>query len=170
MASARVWIVMANPFGQHPSRFVHEDRPSFRSRPADRDSEEPERKGDVEMTGGYGYGGWYGGMDDDGGHGNTEPGAYRGDLAGEQPQHGPHAGKGPHGFERADARLREQICEALEDDDWVDASNIQIAVVRGQVTLAGTVEDRPMRRRAEDCVWRVPGVADVQNRIRIAVS
>ncbi|HEV7558768.1 MAG TPA: BON domain-containing protein, partial [Kofleriaceae bacterium] len=144
----RLWIAMPNPSGQHPPGYLSEDRPGVRNRPADVD--EPDRKGEVDMSNGFGYGGWYGGMDDEGGQGNTEPGAYRGDLAGEQPLRGPHAGKGPHGFERADARLRGQICEALEDDGWVDASNIQIAVVRAEVTLAGTVDDRLMRQRAED--------------------
>ena len=165
MASARLWIAMANPFGGNPSRYFHEDRSTFQSLPA-----EPERKGEVEMTGGFGYGGWYGGMDDDGGRGNTEPGAYRGDLAGEQPQRGPHAGKGPHGFERSDARLRVQVCEALEDDGWVDASSLHIAVQHGEATLAGTVADSTMRLRAEVCVLRVPGVKDVHNRVRIAVT
>jgi hypothetical protein len=158
---------MANPHG-HPPRYFEDDRPISRSRPPD--AGEPDRKGDVEMTGGFGYGGWYGGMDDDGGRGNTMPGSYRQDLAGERPPRGPHAGRGPHGFERSDAQLRQLVCEALEDDGWVDASNLHIAVQHGGVTLTGTVHDRAMRRLAEDCVLRVPGVRGVQNRIRIAVS
>jgi hypothetical protein len=170
MASARLGIAMANQFGHHPPRYAHEDRPSFRGRPSDRDFDESDRKGEIDMSGGFGYGGWYGGMDDDGGQGNTEPGAYRGDLAGEQPQRGPHAGKGPHGFERSDARLREQVCEALEDDGWVDASEVHVAVVHAEVTLTGMIQDRAMRRRAEDCALNVSGVKDVQNRLRIAVT
>jgi hypothetical protein len=80
---------------------------------------------------------------------------------------GPHAGKGPVGFKRSDERVREMVCEALTDDEHVDATNIEVAVSGGEVTLAGTVEDRRMKRLAEDCVERISGVTDVHNQLRI---
>jgi osmotically-inducible protein OsmY len=80
---------------------------------------------------------------------------------------GPHRGKGPKGFMRSDDRVRELVCEALTDDEEVDASNIEVTVKGGEVTLAGSVEDREMKRRAEDCVERVGGVRDVHNQLHI---
>ncbi len=80
---------------------------------------------------------------------------------------GPHRGKGPQGFVRSDERVRELVCEALTDDDDVDATHIEVTVKNGEVMLGGTVEDREMKRRAEDCVERVPGVRDVHNQLRI---
>lgn len=81
--------------------------------------------------------------------------------------HGPHHGKGPSGFKRSDERVREMVCEALTDDDHVDASNIEVSVKAGEVTLTGTIDDRRMKRLAEDCVERVAGVRDVLNQLRV---
>lgn len=80
---------------------------------------------------------------------------------------GPHHGKGPVGFQRSDERIRELVCEALTDDGEVDATHIEVRVTAGEVTLTGTIDDRPMKRRAEDCVELVPGVRDVHNQLRI---
>lgn len=80
---------------------------------------------------------------------------------------GPHSGKGPVGFQRSDDRIRELVCEALTDDGEVDASHIEVTVKGGEVTLTGAIEDRRMKRLAEDCVEAVPGVKDVHNQLRI---
>jgi hypothetical protein len=77
-----------------------------------------------------------------------------------------HRGKGPASYQRSDERLRELVCEALTEDDRVDASNIEVSVKAGEVTLTGQVDDRLQKRAAEDCVENVSGVKDVQNRIR----
>jgi hypothetical protein len=80
---------------------------------------------------------------------------------------GGHRGKGPKGYARSDERIRELVSEALADDDYIDASHIEIAVKNGDVTMTGTVEDRRTKRMAEDCVERVSGVKDVQNQLRV---
>ncbi|HET7502220.1 MAG TPA: BON domain-containing protein [Kofleriaceae bacterium] len=80
---------------------------------------------------------------------------------------GPHRGKGPIGYQRSDERLRELICESLTDDDQIDASQIEVTVKNGDVTLSGTVEDRRAKREAEDCTCSVAGVRDVQNLLRV---
>jgi hypothetical protein len=80
---------------------------------------------------------------------------------------GPHRGKGPLGYQRSDERLRELICEALSDDDQIDASQIEVSVKNGDVTLSGMVEDRRVKRDAEDCTCSVAGVRDVQNLLRV---
>lgn len=80
---------------------------------------------------------------------------------------GPHRGKGPAGYQRSDERIRELVCEALTDDDLIDASRIEVSVQGGEVTLTGTVEDRHAKRDAEDCACSVAGVRDVQNLLRV---
>ncbi len=87
-----------------------------------------------------------------------------------QPGQGGHRGKGPAGYTRSDDRIRETVCEALLDDDHVDATNIDVSVKNGEVTLSGTVDDRQQKRRAEDCVERLSGVQDVINQLRIKTS
>jgi osmotically-inducible protein OsmY len=95
-------------------------------------------------------------------------GAAGGPARERMPQHrGPHFGKGPVGFQRSDERIRELVCEALTDDDEVDATRIEVTVKGGEVTLTGAIEDRRMKRLAEDCVEAVPGVKDVHNQLRI---
>lgn len=80
---------------------------------------------------------------------------------------GGHRGKGPKDWQRSDERIRESVSEALADHDHIDATHIQVAVKDGEVTLSGTVEDRRMKRLAEDCVEQVSGVKEVQNNIRV---
>jgi osmotically-inducible protein OsmY len=80
---------------------------------------------------------------------------------------GPHRGRGPRGYKRSDDRVREQVCDCLTDDDWLDASNIEVTVKDGEVTLSGYVSDREDKRRAESLAERIPGVRDVQNSLRV---
>jgi hypothetical protein len=79
---------------------------------------------------------------------------------------GGHRGKGPVGYTRSDARIREAVCETLADDDQIDATHIEVIVKNGEVILTGRVEDRFTKRRAEDVVEHVPGVIEVQNQLR----
>ncbi len=79
-----------------------------------------------------------------------------------------HRGRGPRGYVRPEARIREDVCDLLSDDPLVDATDIEVSVSGTEVTLAGTVETRRERRRAEDCAERVSGVTHVQNNLRVA--
>jgi osmotically-inducible protein OsmY len=76
-----------------------------------------------------------------------------------------YRGLGPKGYVRSDTRLRELVCEALTDDELVDASNVDVVVQHGEVTLSGQVQDNKMRRAAEECAQRVAGVSSVLNRL-----
>ncbi|WP_240741875.1 BON domain-containing protein [Deinococcus sp. KSM4-11] len=76
-------------------------------------------------------------------------------------------GRGPKGYQRSDDRIKEMVSDALEDDDRLDASNIEVQVQGGEVTLTGTVSDRAQKRRAEDCVDTLRGVKDVHNQLRV---
>jgi len=77
-------------------------------------------------------------------------------------------GIGPKNYERSDDRIREDVCERLSQDEYVDASDIDVTVSGGIVTLTGTIEARGPKRRAEDIAESVGGVRDVQNNLRLA--
>jgi hypothetical protein len=77
-------------------------------------------------------------------------------------------GRGPKGYRRSDERIREDIAEYLTEDPYIDASNMEVEVQDGEVTLSGTVPDRWSRRSAEDLAECVSGVRHVQNNLRIA--
>lgn len=82
-------------------------------------------------------------------------------------QSGQHRGKGPKGYKRSDDRIKEDINDRLSDDVFVDASEIEVTVIQGEVTLTGTVAERNEKRRAEDIAEQVSGVKNVENRIRL---
>lgn len=131
----------------------------------------------IGSQGGYGNYGWQGsqgGMQGQYGYGGQGPGqgrvggyAREGGMGGMGMERGGHRGKGPQGYTRSDDRIRENVCEALSDDDNIDATNIEVVVRGGEVVLSGTVDDRSMKRMAEDVVERVAGVKDVQNQIKV---
>jgi len=81
---------------------------------------------------------------------------------------GDFAGLGPKGYRRSDERIHEDVCEMLTHDPHVDASEIEIAVSDGTVTLSGNVEDRNQKRRAEEAIENVSGVRDVHNNVRVS--
>lgn len=76
-------------------------------------------------------------------------------------------GRGPRGHQRADGRIFEEICDRLTDAREVDASDLEVAVVAGEVSLKGSVLDRGMRRRAEEIAEAVSGVRHVRNDVRV---
>jgi hypothetical protein len=76
-------------------------------------------------------------------------------------------GRGPKGFQRSDERVRELVSERLEDHDAIDASDIEVTVNGGEVTLSGTVDDRRTKRLAEDVAESVAGVKDVHNNLKV---
>jgi hypothetical protein len=80
---------------------------------------------------------------------------------------GPFSGVGPQGYQRADERIREDINEQLTWDGDLDATNIEVRVANGIVTLTGMVSDRWAKRSAEDIADSIRGVQDVQNQIQV---
>ncbi|GFE84485.1 hypothetical protein GCM10011487_64850 [Steroidobacter agaridevorans] len=84
-----------------------------------------------------------------------------------QQEYGAHRGRGPRGYKRSDDRIREEVCDCLTDDDRLDASNIEVAVKEGEVTLSGSTTSRSDKRWAETLAERISGVKEVQNSIRV---
>jgi hypothetical protein len=81
---------------------------------------------------------------------------------------GPHAGRGPKGYQRSDARLHEDICDRLTEHPAIDASEIEVEVQGCEVTLRGTVESRAVKHLAETMAETVPGVREIHNQLRVA--
>lgn len=86
------------------------------------------------------------------------------------PGGGPHKGKGPKGYVRSDDRIREDVADCLTEDASLDASQIEVEVSGGEVTLTGTVVDRSGKRKAEELADEVSGVKHVQNNLRVAAA
>lgn len=80
---------------------------------------------------------------------------------------GPYTGLGPRGYRRDDRRIFEDVCERLTRHGQVDASEIEVTVERGIVTLQGMVAGPTDRRDAATTAEGVPGVIEVRNRLRI---
>lgn len=81
---------------------------------------------------------------------------------------GPHRGRGPRGYQRSNERIHEEVCDRLAAHGQVDASNIEVKVENGEVTLTGTVSDRRTKRLAETVAESVRGVVDVHNQLRLS--
>jgi len=76
-------------------------------------------------------------------------------------------GRGPKGYQRSDERISDEVHQRLTDDPWLDASEVNVAVSNGEVTLSGSVESREAKHRAERIVEDLSGVKHVQNNLRI---
>jgi osmotically-inducible protein OsmY len=89
------------------------------------------------------------------------------DERGEMRGSGLYRGRGPKNYRRPDERIREEINDRLTDNDWLDASDVDVSVTSGEVTLSGTVDSRYSKRLAEDIAESVTGVTNVQNNLRV---
>ncbi len=78
-----------------------------------------------------------------------------------------HRGRGPKGYARPDERILDDVHHHLTDDPWLDASEIEVQVKDGEVTLSGTVDDRRAKHHAEHCIEDIHGVKHVQNNLRV---
>ncbi len=97
--------------------------------------------------------------------GDSGPGYDRGPN--QSDERGQFAGRGPKGYRRSDDRIEEDVNEALARNSELDASDIEVKVSNGEVTLSGSVAERQFKRLAEDIVERCWGVHDVRNEIRV---
>jgi BON domain len=80
---------------------------------------------------------------------------------------GPYAGRGPKGYRRSDERIHEDVCDCLTQHGRIDASNMTITVWNGEVTITGSVQDRRVKRLAEEVAEAVAGVSQVHNQLRV---
>lgn len=120
---------------------------------------------DISRSSDYGYGGSYGSS-----YGSTSTNrdinyGMGGDLT--YQRGAGYAGRGPKGYKRSDERIREDVSEALARHPDIDASEIEVDVKEGLVTLRGSVDDRRTKRMAEDSVENLSGVRDVRNELSV---
>ena len=76
-------------------------------------------------------------------------------------------GRGPKNYRRSSERIREEISDRLMTHPDIDASDIEVRVGDGIVTLTGTVEDRHEKRLAEYIAEDAIGVDDVDNQLKV---
>jgi hypothetical protein len=107
----------------------------------------------------FGWGGGYGGA--------YSPGSYRAGWGPQTIGRESYFGRGPRGYRRSDERIREEVNDRLTWHAAVDASDIEVRVEDGEVTLTGVVEDRRAKRLAADIAEEVMGVQDVHNQLKI---
>jgi len=101
------------------------------------------------------------------GRGYTGKNSDRGYRSQGSEMRGRHFGKGPKNYRRSDERIEEEVNDALWRHGDIDASEIEVKVDSGIVTLSGTVEDRETRRAAEMAIENLGGVEDVRNELRL---
>jgi osmotically-inducible protein OsmY len=83
---------------------------------------------------------------------------------------GPYTGIGPRGYRRTDEDIFNDICSRLTDHGDIDASEIELEVDDGEVTVTGTVDSRRTKFMVEDTVESVPGVQEINNRLNVSRS
>lgn len=76
-------------------------------------------------------------------------------------------GRGPRNYRRSDERVREEVCDRLTDNEWLDAADVEVSIAAGEVVLTGTVDSRYAKRLAENIAESVAGVTNVQNNLRV---
>ena len=81
---------------------------------------------------------------------------------------GSHAGQSAKFHRRSDDKIHEEVWELLSNNADLDASEIELHVEAGEVTLTGSVDSRDARWLAEDLVNSVTGVREVTNRLKVA--
>jgi hypothetical protein len=137
---------------------------------------------------GYGMGGgqyggergqWGGGQGTTGGQYGMSGGQYGGQWGNQSGQSGQGLfgtigeginrlfGKGPKGYSRSDERIKEDVCDRLMMMSDVDSSDVEVAVVSGEVTLTGNVPDRNTKYRIEHLADQIGGVKDINNQLRV---
>jgi hypothetical protein len=141
-----------------------------RARRMDRPVRDEGTRGGDEGRPGYNFGGAERGYNQ-GGRGGLggyqrgyRPGSYDALLERTEARRGP--ARPPKGYQRADDRIREDVCEQLMEGP-VDVGDVEVTVKDGEVTLSGRVEERWEKRIIEDIAVSVRGVHDVHNRVRV---
>jgi len=78
-----------------------------------------------------------------------------------------YAGRGPRNYKRSDDRLQEDLNEQLTRHHLIDATDIEVTVYEGEITLRGTVDSREAKRMAEDIAESISGARNVRNEIKV---
>src|SRR5215216_3514776 len=66
-----------------------------------------------------------------------------------------------------DSQIKEDLLRELGHDPRLSASNIEISVDRYLVTLAGIVDSTTNQLQIQEAAWRIEGVMDVINNLKV---
>lgn len=80
---------------------------------------------------------------------------------------GQFAGFGPKAYKRSDDRIREDVYEVLTRHGQIDATDIEVEVRGGEVTLKGMVAERHQKLLSEHLVSQLGGVTEIHNQVRV---
>jgi hypothetical protein len=80
---------------------------------------------------------------------------------------GPFEGRGPQTYRRPDDRIQEDITLRLRQQGGIDASRVEVSVIRGLATLKGGVDSPQAKRLAEDVAGAVSGVTRIDNQLLV---
>jgi osmotically-inducible protein OsmY len=69
-----------------------------------------------------------------------------------------------------DERICKDVTDRMVEDTDLDASDIEVGVDDGAVTLSGSVDSLWDKRRAEDIAKSVHGVRGVNNKLRASMA
>ncbi len=83
----------------------------------------------------------------------------------ERPMDRSFIGVGPKDYD-PDKRLWREICYALTFDPQIDASDIEVDVKNGVVTLSGLVQNRKIKKMVQKCVENFNQVKDIHNLLK----
>jgi hypothetical protein len=78
--------------------------------------------------------------------------------------------RGLKGYTRSDDRIREDVCDRINDLSErmnADVSEVEVRVQNGDVTLTGALRDRWHKHLVENAADSVGGVKDIHNQIRV---
>ncbi len=73
-------------------------------------------------------------------------------------------------YRLSNKKIKENVCDALAQTPNVNCSEIKVSVDDGVVTLKGKVDERRMKRSAEEWIETVAGVNDVRNELHADLS
>lgn len=77
------------------------------------------------------------------------------------------SGLGPKGYKRSDERIKEDVSDRIFQMRGMDASDVEVQVNNGEVTLTGTITNRQMKWQLENLIDSVNGVSDIHNQLRV---
>ena len=92
---------------------------------------------------------------------------FAGAAALAQDSEAPQQSAAPAAGQRTDGQIEMDVVKALDDSQALKNDLITAATIQGQVTLSGTVSSDASRQLAESIVSKVPGVTNVNNRLKV---
>lgn len=80
------------------------------------------------------------------------------------------SGLGPSRYRRSDEKIYDELNDRLTDHPAIDATDMEVFVEEGIVTLKGFVRSRQQKRMAEDLAEFATGVREVRNELRVGTA